>query len=87
VPVELDAATVTRLIELAREDPATEIVIDIADRTVTAPDVRAAFPLDDFSRTRLLEGLDDIALTLRHEPAITAYEGRRPQWLPRVTAR
>ena len=87
VPVELDAATVTTLIQLVRDDPATEIAIDIPDRTVTAPGVRASFPLDDFSRTRLLEGLDDIALTLRHESAIAAYERGRPEWMPRVTAR
>jgi 3-isopropylmalate/(R)-2-methylmalate dehydratase small subunit len=87
VAVELDAATLTRLIELARDDPSTEVAIDVADRTVVAPGVRAPFPLDDFSRTRLLEGLDDIALTLRHESAITAYEERRREWMPRVTAR
>ena len=43
-----------------------------------------AFPLDDFSRWRLMEGLDDIGLTLRHEAAIAAYEATRPSWKPVV---
>jgi 3-isopropylmalate/(R)-2-methylmalate dehydratase small subunit len=87
VPVEIDEATVTRLVERVRAQPATEISVDVDRRTVEAPGIRAAFPLDDHSRTRLLEGLDDIALTLRHEADITAYERKRSEWLPRVTAR
>jgi 3-isopropylmalate/(R)-2-methylmalate dehydratase small subunit len=46
--------------------------------------VKAAFPLADFFQTYLLEGLDDIALTMRHEPDIAAYETRRPVWAPRI---
>ena len=84
VPVELDPAIVTRLVDAVRADPTTEITIDVAAGTVEATGVRANFPLDDFSRTRLLEGLDDIAVTLRHGSEIAAYEARRPGWLPRV---
>jgi 3-isopropylmalate/(R)-2-methylmalate dehydratase small subunit len=87
VPVELDAATVGRLVELARTEPSTAMTVDVEGRAVEAPGVRASFVLDDFSRTRLLEGLDDIALTLRHERDITAYEAKRPGWMPRVTLR
>jgi 3-isopropylmalate/(R)-2-methylmalate dehydratase small subunit len=84
VPVELDAETVAKLVDRVRSDPATSIAIDLEHSTVQAPGVRTTFALDEFSRTRLLEGLDDIALTLRHEPDIGAFEAKRPLWLPRV---
>jgi 3-isopropylmalate/(R)-2-methylmalate dehydratase small subunit len=85
VPVELDGATVAKLVDAVRADPATHIAVDIERRTIEAPGVRASFTLDDFSRTRLLEGLDDIALTSKHEKDISAYEAKRPDWLPLVT--
>ena len=84
VPVELDADSVTKLVDAVRRDPATTITIDVERRAVEAPGFRASFTLDDFSRTRLLEGLDDIAVTLRHERDIGAFEAKRPSWLPRV---
>ena len=84
VPVEVDGNTVAKLVDAVRRDPATTVEIDVESATVQAPGIRATFALDDFSRTRLIEGLDDIAVTLRHEPDITAFEARRPEWLPRV---
>src|SRR5207245_2140332 len=84
VPVELDDATTGALVALVRDDPATEIAVDIERRTIEAPHIRSPFPLDDHSRLCLLEGLDDIALTLRHEPEIVAYEAKRAEWMPRV---
>jgi 3-isopropylmalate/(R)-2-methylmalate dehydratase small subunit len=60
------------------------VVIDVERSTVQAAGLQATFTLDEFSRTRLLEGLDDIAVTLRHEPEIGAFEAKRPEWLPRV---
>jgi 3-isopropylmalate/(R)-2-methylmalate dehydratase small subunit len=84
VPVEIDADSVEKLVAAVRRDPATSIAIDVERSTVEAPGVRATFALDDFSRTRLLDGLDDIALTLRHERDITTFETKRPDWLPRV---
>jgi len=84
VPVELDASLVEDLTEAVRMDPSTEIVVDVDRRTVTAGTIAGSFALDDYARTRLLEGLDDIALTLRHDAAIAAYEAKRPEWLPRV---
>jgi 3-isopropylmalate/(R)-2-methylmalate dehydratase small subunit len=84
VAVEVDADTVAKLVELARAEPSTAITVDVERRTVEASGVRATFALDDFSRTRLLEGLDDIALTLRHKGDIDAFEAKRPEWLPRV---
>ena len=84
VPVELDASLVEDLTEAVRMDPSTEIVVDVDRRTVAAGTIAGSFALDDYARTRLLEGLDDIALTLRHDAAIAAYEAKRPEWLPRV---
>ena len=84
VPVEIDDGSFAQLVDAVRRDPATTIAIDIEGSTMQAPGVRAAFPLDEFSRTRLLEGLDDIAVTLRHEADVAAYEAKRPEWLPRV---
>jgi len=84
VPAEIDANAFAQLVELARTDPSTAIAVDVERRTVEANGVRASFVLDDFTRTRLLEGLDDIAVTLRHEPEVAAFEARRPEWLPRV---
>jgi 3-isopropylmalate/(R)-2-methylmalate dehydratase small subunit len=82
VPVELEADTVTRLLRLVENDPQTEITIDVERRTVEAPGVRATFALDDHARARLLEGLDDIAVTLTHAEEITSYEAARASWLP-----
>jgi 3-isopropylmalate/(R)-2-methylmalate dehydratase small subunit len=84
VPVEIDAESVEKLVDAVRRDATTSITIDVEHSTVQAPGFRATFPLDEFSRTRLLDGLDDIAVTLRHEPDITTFEARRPDWLPRV---
>lgn len=84
VPVEVDGDTVAKLVAAVRRDPSTTVEIDIERSTVQAPGIRATLALDDFSRTRLIEGLDDIAVTLRHEPDITAFEAGRPEWLPRV---
>jgi 3-isopropylmalate/(R)-2-methylmalate dehydratase small subunit len=84
VPVEIDADSVEKLVDAARRDPATAIAIDVERSTVQAPGIRATFALDEFSRTRLLEGLDEIAITLRQERDIAAFETKRPEWLPRV---
>jgi len=84
VPVEIDADSVEKLVGAARRDPTTTIAIDVERSTVQAPGIRATFALDEFSRTRLLEGLDEIAVTLRQEGDIAAFETNRPEWLPRV---
>ncbi|HEY6201610.1 MAG TPA: 3-isopropylmalate dehydratase small subunit, partial [Candidatus Limnocylindria bacterium] len=82
VPVELDPNTVATLLRLVSDDPRAEITVDVEARTVEAPVVRASFALDDDARTRLLEGLDDVALTLGHADEITKYESTRASWLP-----
>ncbi len=66
-------------------DPGTEITVDLRDKTITCGDIVAPFEVDDYTRWRLLEGLDDIGLTLRHEDAIEAYEADRPAYKPRTT--
>ncbi|MDT3399365.1 3-isopropylmalate dehydratase small subunit [Streptomyces sp. B1866] len=80
--VVLPQETVERLWDLAETDPAAEITVDLVQREVRAPGITAGFDLDDNARWRLLEGLDDISLTLRDETDITAYETRRPAFKP-----
>ena len=82
LPVELPQESVRALMDAVLDDPSTEITIDLEDRTVTAPAVQERFPIDDYTRWRLLEGLDDIGLTLRVQDEIADYESRRPEWLP-----
>ena len=84
VPVELAPDVVSKLLAAVQADPNTPIAVDVADRTVAAPGVKASFPLAEFFKIYLIEGLDDIALTLRHEPDIAAFEAKRAEWLPRV---
>jgi 3-isopropylmalate/(R)-2-methylmalate dehydratase small subunit len=84
LPVELELKAVEALWELVEADPTTRISVDLTAREVRAADSTWSFPLDDFSRWRLLEGLDDIGLTLRHEPDITEYERHRLPFLPIV---
>jgi len=62
--------------------PGTEVTVDLEARTAAVGDLVVAFKVDDYTRWRLLEGLDDIGLTLRHVDDIAAYEQRRPSWLP-----
>ena len=64
------------------DDPSTEITIDLDRRAVEAPSVQESFEIDDYTRWRLMEGLDEIGLTLRNADAIADYEGARLPWLP-----
>jgi 3-isopropylmalate/(R)-2-methylmalate dehydratase small subunit len=86
VPVEIDADAVTRLLRAVVAAPATEVTIDVGTGVLEAPSagVRASFTLDATARDRLLRGLDDIEVTLGHASEITAYEAKRPSWLPRL---
>ena len=87
LPVQLPADVVARLQDLVEADPTTPVTVDLEAREVRAPGVTAAFELDDFTRWRLMEGLDDIGLTLRHGDAISAFEAARPSWKPAATTR
>jgi 3-isopropylmalate/(R)-2-methylmalate dehydratase small subunit len=82
LPVQLPAEAVARLMGLVDADPALPVTVDLEARQLRAGDLVAGFELDDFTRWRLMEGLDDIGLTLRHEQEIAAYEQRRPSFLP-----
>jgi 3-isopropylmalate/(R)-2-methylmalate dehydratase small subunit len=84
LPVQLDQKAVEALWELGESDPEKEVTVDLAGRQVRVDDASWQFPIDDFSRWRLMEGLDDIGLTLRHADAITAYESGRPAFKPVV---
>jgi len=64
--------------------PGTQVTVDLASRTVTCGSIVAPFQIDDYTRWRLMEGLDDIGLTLQQESSITAYEETRPGWKPRT---
>ena len=82
LPVVLPTETVETLWETVERDPATEITVDLEARQVRAAGLTAGFDIDDYTRWRLMEGLDDIGLTLRHADEIAAYEQRRASWLP-----
>jgi 3-isopropylmalate/(R)-2-methylmalate dehydratase small subunit len=87
LPVTVDETTGRVLIEAVATEPATDITIDVVARRLSVPSVGidTEFPLDDFTRWRFLEGLDDIDLTLRHDELVAAYESSRPSWLPTTT--
>lgn len=85
VPVRLDAAQVSRIMRAVEADPSTEVDIDVSGGRIRCAGIDAPLDLDEFTRWRLAEGLDDIGLTLRSEADIAAYEARRPSWMPAVT--
>ncbi len=82
LPVQVPEEIVQALHDAVEADPGTEIVVDLRAREVRAAGIRAEFEIDDYTRWRLMEGLDDIGLTLRHANEITEFERRRPAWLP-----
>ncbi|HMC41023.1 MAG TPA: 3-isopropylmalate dehydratase small subunit [Acidimicrobiales bacterium] len=88
LPVQVPAEVGQALLDAVVADPALEITVDVERLTVSAPaaGIEAEFPLDAFTQHRLLHGLDDIGLTLRHEADISRHEAGRPDWLPRVPA-
>jgi 3-isopropylmalate/(R)-2-methylmalate dehydratase small subunit len=86
LPIELPEADVERMQDKIEANPAKEFTIDLAAQELRCDEGGVlSFAIDDYTRWRLLEGLDDIGLTLRHADAITAYERNRGSWLP-VTA-
>ena len=82
--VELSEESVEKLLEIVREDPGAEITVDLEGRVVRGPGFEEPFAFDDFTRYRLLNGLDDIGLTLTHEDELEAFERSRPGYLPKV---
>ncbi|HXR73472.1 3-isopropylmalate dehydratase small subunit [Actinocrinis sp.] len=80
--VVLPQPTVEQIWELIEADPKVEVTVDLAAREVRAGELVAAFEIDDYTRWRLMEGLDDIGLTLRHVDAIGTFETERPSFKP-----
>ncbi len=80
----VDQDVVEKLWEIAESEPGITFTVDLHHRTIEAADNVFEFTIDDYTRHRLLEGLDDIGLTLTHADEIAAYEARRPAWLPRT---
>ena len=86
VPVVVSLEIVERVQAALDEDPALELVIDVEARRFAVPaiGIDEPFELDDFTQHRLLEGLDDVGITLTHVSDIDSYEQRRPTWMPSV---
>ena len=82
--VELPEESVEKLLDIVREDPEARITVALEGRVVRAPGFEEPFAFDNFTRHRLLNGLDDIGLTLTHEEELEAFEKSRPSYLPKV---
>ncbi|MBS1905418.1 MAG: 3-isopropylmalate dehydratase small subunit [Actinobacteria bacterium] len=80
----VDEADIERIWAKIDEDPGREITVDLEARTATIGDFQTSIGIDDYTRWRLLEGLDDIGLTLRNEDKIAQFEARRESWRPRT---
>ena len=78
----VDQAVIEQIWEAVEADPALEVTVDLEAREVRVGSISAPFEVDDYTRWRLLEGLDDIGLTLQHEADITAFEASRPSFGP-----
>ena len=86
VPVQVDEEFGAELMEAALEHPFLEVIVNVETRTVSVPrlGMSRSFPLDDFTQYRLVNGLDDIGITMQHDDAIAEFESRRQPWLPVV---
>lgn len=83
---QVDEAVIEQIWSYIEANPGAEVTVDLQTRTVTAGEIEAPFAIDDYTRWRLLEGLDDIGITLGHESDISAFEARRPSFKPRTQA-
>jgi 3-isopropylmalate/(R)-2-methylmalate dehydratase small subunit len=82
VTAQVEQFDVERIWGAVEADPALEVTVDLESRTVSWAGQSAPFDIDDYTRWRLMEGLDDVDLTLRHEDLVTDFEARRPRWMP-----
>jgi 3-isopropylmalate/(R)-2-methylmalate dehydratase small subunit len=82
LPVVLPGEKVEALQAAVEADPSLQVTVDLVERQVRWADEAVAFEIDDYTRWRLMEGLDDIGLTLRHADDVAAYENGRQPWLP-----
>ena len=88
---QVDAKVVAALWDLLDRRPTTLVTVDLHERTIVAVDpedpagrIEDSFDVDDYTRWRLLEGLDDVGITLSHSDEVAAYEATRPSWKPRT---
>ena len=79
---QVEHDVVEKLWDMVEADPTIAVTVDLEAREVRAGDLVAPFHIDDYTRWRLLQGLDDIGITLSHEDDIAAYEATRPSWKP-----
>lgn len=79
---QVEEAEVERIWEALEADPSAKLTVSLEDRKISVGDLQVDFQIDDYTRWRLLEGLDDISLTLQNEQAITDFEAIRPAWMP-----
>jgi 3-isopropylmalate/(R)-2-methylmalate dehydratase small subunit len=79
---QVDQEVIEQLWKILDENPGAEVTVDLVERQVRAGDLVAPFQVDDYTRWRLMEGLDDIGLTLQHEEDISAFEATRESWRP-----
>jgi len=86
LPVRIAEPSVRRLLDLATEDPSTTVTVDLESQTVTAAGFSERFEIDPYARECLLNGWDAVALTLRHDGEIAAYEAGREPWRPAAPA-
>ncbi|MDA8310331.1 MAG: 3-isopropylmalate dehydratase small subunit [Actinomycetota bacterium] len=86
VPVQVTPEVDRAILDAVAADPTLLVTVDVAAGTVECGDIHATFPLDEFTRQRLLNGWDDIGLTLRHAGDIGAFEAARPSWLPSLAS-
>jgi len=82
VAAQVDEDVVEQLWAHLEAEPGAAVTVDLESRTVRAGTLEAPFQIDDYTRWRLLEGLDDVAITLSHDDAISAYEASRPAFKP-----
>jgi 3-isopropylmalate/(R)-2-methylmalate dehydratase small subunit len=84
VAAQVSQDDVELLWKLLENEPGTEVAVDLETQTIVAGALHISFQIDPYIKWRLLNGLDDIALTLRHEAEVSAFESRRPAFLPRT---
>ncbi|MGP5194576.1 3-isopropylmalate dehydratase small subunit [Arthrobacter rhombi] len=84
VAAQVDQGDIELIWKELDNHPGTQVTVDLESRTVSCGSIVAPFDIDDYTRWRLMEGLDDIGLTLQQEPEITAYEQTRPSWKPKT---
>lgn len=81
---QTDQKTVEALWEYLENNPGAQIDVNLEDRSITAGEIKSSFEIDDYTRWRLMEGLDDVAITLSHVDDIASFEAKRPDYKPQT---